>query len=113
MSSNLHYRVAFEPPLAEPDGSGGIETGWDTDNAIEARAHFRFLRGGESVQAARLGGKQPIIATIPNSSAGRSITSDWRMRDVRSGKEFQIRTDPVLTDDRAWLEVLVESGVAV
>ena len=122
-SSDLYYRVAFDAPAENPDGYGGVEIGWDTQNAIEARAHFRFLRGGETVQAARLEGKQPVVVTIPNSAAARAITSAWRMRDVNAGTltsgddwdgpSYQVRTAPVMTDDRHWLEIMVESGVAV
>lgn len=112
-SSDRYYRVAFDAPKADPDGYGGVEVGWDTDNAVEAFAAFRFLRGGETVQAARLAGKQPIVVTIPNFAAALAITSDWRMRDVNSGKEYQVRTDPVMTDDRHDLEITVGGGVAV
>lgn len=122
-SIDLQYRVAFDAPEVVPDGYGGTEIGWDTDAAVEARAHFRFLRGGETVQGARLEGRQPVVVTIPNSAAARAITSAWRMRDMRAGTiasggqwdgpAFQVRVAPVLSDDRRWLEILVESGVAV
>lgn len=112
-ASDMYYRVFFDAPSEAPDGYGGVEIGWDTDNAVEAYANFRFLRGGEAVQAARLSGKQPAVVTIHNFADARQITSDWRMRDARSGKVYQVRTDPIMTDDRRFLEVTVESGVAV
>ena len=112
-AQDLYHRVAFEPPSEQADGYGGIETGWDTGSAVQARAHFRYLRGGESVQAARLDGRQPVVATTWNNAAMRAVTAGWRMRDVNTGKVFNVRTDPVPTDDRRWLEVTVESGVAV
>ena len=112
-SGDLYHRVAFDPPLDDPDPHGGTETSWDTAAAVEARANFRYLRGGETVQAARLQGRQPMVVTIRNSFAAQSITPDWRMRDLGSATVYNIRTGPVPSDDRRWLEFTVESGVAV
>jgi head-tail adaptor len=122
-AGDLYQRVAFDAPKEVPDTHGGTEVGWDTDNAVMARAHFLYLRGGETVQAARLQGRQPIVVTIRNSEDARSITAGWRMRDMNagtlgsgdvwSGSTFNVRTDPVPSDDRRWLEITVEGGVAV
>lgn len=112
-TADLTYRVAFDPPLDSPDGHGGTETGWDETSALLARAHFRWLRGGETVQAARLQGRQPVVVTIRNHEAARTITSGWRMRDLTTGEAFNVRTAPVMTDDRMWLEITAERGVAV
>ena len=49
---------------------------------------------------------------VRSSTKSRSITTDYRMRDVRRGTEYQIReVDPIT--DRAWVYLVVESGVAV
>jgi len=131
-AQGLYYRVFFDAPARTDDGHGpartddghgGVEVGWDTADAVEARANLMFLRGGETVQAARLQGKQPIVVTIHNSAEARQITAGWRMRradqgtmtsgDVWDGPAYNVRTDPVPTDDRRWLEITVEGGVAV
>jgi SPP1 family predicted phage head-tail adaptor len=109
----LNRRVSFDAPAEIPDGHGGIETGWASpDDALTVWANFRYLRGGETVQAARLEGRQPIVVTVRTSSATRVITEAWRMRD-RDGLEYNIRSGPVPTDNRAYLEFTVEGGVAV
>ena len=125
MNTGLLTRlVAFDAPVTDPDGHGGRETKWTGEiDQVKAAAHFRYLRGTESVMAARLEGKQPIIVTIPNFSAARGVTSAWRMRDLQdgtfdssdkwTGPLFAIRQAPVPTQDRQWLEILVEGGVAV
>ncbi len=113
MAGDLYHRVAFDAPLNTPDGHGGTEVGWNTANAVEARANFRFLRGGETVQAARLQGRQPVVVTIRNSAAARAIGSGWRMRDLNGSAVYNVRTGPVPSDDRQWLEITVETGVAV
>lgn len=110
---DLHYRVAFDAPIENPDGHGGTEVGWDTANAHVTRAHFRYLRGGETVQAARLQGRQPVVVTVPDCAAARSASTGWRMRDLNSGEIYNVRSGPVPTDDRHWQEFTVEGGVAV
>ena len=108
---DLHQSVAFDAPASADDGLGGTEIGWSEE--FTARAHYRFLRGGETVQAARLDGRQPVVVTVRNCSDARMVTNNWRMRDVNTGKVYNVRADPVPSDDRIWMEILVESGVAV
>lgn len=113
-SGYLIHRVAFDAPVQVADGHGGIETGWGLpQDAVTARAHFRWLRGSEPVIAARLAGRQPVVATVHATAATKAITPAWRMRDLHTGTVFNIRTGPVPSDDRLWLEFTCESGVAV
>lgn len=109
----LNRRVAFDAPVDAPDGHGGTETAWgDPAQAVSVWANFRYLRGGETVQAARLEGRQPIVVTVRSSAATRVISEAWRMRDS-DGAEYNIRSGPVPSDNRLYLEFTVESGVAV
>jgi head-tail adaptor len=108
-SSDLDELVAFDSPSETVDDYGGVATAFL--EAYRCRAHFRYLRGGETVQAARLEGRQPVVVTIRTSALARTITSDWRMRDVRRGQTFNIRSI-VPSDDRAWIEITAEKGVA-
>lgn len=112
---DLFEEVAFDAPTQTPDGSGGTDAGWTAvgTGSYVCAANYRFLRGGEAVQAARLVGKQPVIVAIWYCDEGLAITAAWRIRDLRTGKIYNIRTDPVPTPDRAFLEILCESGVAV
>lgn len=109
-AGDLFQSVAFDSPVVSPDGFGGRNDGWAEQ--LQARAHFRFLRGGEAVQAARLAGRQPVVVTIRSSAAARAITPAWRMRDLNAGEVYNIRAI-VPTDDRRFLELTCESGVAV
>lgn len=119
----LTRSVAFDKPDRGDDGHGGIAEGWqEAMLAVEAQAHFMYLRGGETVQAARLEGRQPIVVTIYNFAAARMIDETWRMRDMRdgdwdsgdnwTGPVFQVRGRPVPSQDRRWLEITIEGGVA-
>ena len=103
----LTESLEFDAPVYDDRGS---QTGID-EGAYACRASFRFLRGGEAVQAARLDGRQPVVATIRRSSVAETITTDWVMRDVRTSTAYNVRA-VVPTDDRKWLEITAESGVA-
>ncbi|MBX8785275.1 head-tail adaptor protein [Ochrobactrum sp. GRS2] len=122
-AGQMDYSVAFDAPAKIPDGHGGTETGWTADNqAVKEYAAFRYLRGGETVLASRLQGKQPVVVTVYSNSATRQITTAWRMRDVRAGSYdakgkwrgdvYNIRSI-VPTNDRQFLEITAERGVAV
>lgn len=109
-AGDLYQKVAFDEPVTQSDGQGGTINGWS--ERFQRRAHYLWLRGGETVQAARLEGRQPLVITVRSDSGTRQITTDWRARDARSGAIFNIR-GIVPSDNRAFLEITVESGVAV
>jgi head-tail adaptor len=107
-SGALYERVAFDAPVAQTNGYGGVLQGWQ--EAFETRAKYQFLRGGETVQAARLQGRQPVVVTIRNNSTAAMITPAWRMRDTRTGDVYNVRSI-VRSDDRQWLELTAERGI--
>jgi head-tail adaptor len=106
-AGGLDYITAWDEPASESDGMGGVRNGWHERHRCPA--HLRFLRGGETVQAARLEGRQPVVVTIRSSGPARAIMTNWRMRDLRSGAVYQVVAPPVPTDDRAGLEITCES----
>lgn len=106
----LFEAVAFDIPTPQSDGQGGMEEGWTQGHAC--RANFLYLRGGETVQAARLEGRQPVVVTIRSCEAARQITPEWRMRDMRRHDVYNIRSI-VPSDDRMYFELTCEKGVAV
>jgi len=71
----------------------------------------KYLRGTESVVAARLTGRQPVIFILRASSLSKQVNTDWRAQDARTGTIYAIK-GVTLTEDRAFVEVLAESGVA-
>lgn len=106
-AGRLSERVEFDRPVDVPDGAGGRDRTWA--RVLTARAHFRYLRGGEPVQAARLEGRQPVVATIRRSKKAETIRAHWRMRDARTGEVYEIVAPPVPTEDRAFIEVTCET----
>lgn len=118
----LFERVAFDARASVDDGAGNHEG--DFVQRFERRAGFTFLRGSESVIAARLEGRQPIVVRVRACSQTQQINAGWRMRDLRNGAwagevGHQYWTGPVYavrsvipSGDRQWIDVTVESGVA-
>jgi head-tail adaptor len=114
--------VAFDERVTEPDGHGNEQEKFVEQ--FKRRAGFTYLRGGESVIASRLEGRQPIVVRVRRDSDTIKITSDWRMRDTRNGAWqgsgddqywagaiYAVRSIAP-TDDRQFLDIVVESGVA-
>lgn len=109
-AGRLDQRFRFEKRIEADDGYGNSQGDWHVQFTLWAGR--KFLRGGEAVLAARLEARQPAILTIRNSTDARQITADWRAIDDRTETVYAIREDPKMTDDRAFLEFLVEAGVA-
>lgn len=109
-SGKLHDRVAFDRPTETADGYGGTIVGWAEQFAVWAS--YTRLRGTETVMAARLEGRQPTVIRVRKSTETEQVTTDWRIRDARSGEAFNIRS-VIESEDRAYLDFMAESGVAV
>lgn len=106
---DLRDLVAFDRPTEADDDYGGVATTWG--EAFARPAHFRYLRGGETVQARRLEGRQPVVVTVFADPDTLVVTTDWRMRDTLRAETYNIRSI-VLSEDRHWLELTCEKGVA-
>lgn len=110
MSAGLmKERFAFDKRNDLVDGYGNTQSEWVEQYLCWTRR--QFLRGGEDVIAARLEGRQPALLTIRRSNMARQITPDWRARDTRTGEIYNIR-EAKPTEDRAYVEILCERGVA-
>lgn len=117
----LYEHVAWDSRAAADDGYGNTVGSFDEQFACRAR--FTWLRGGEGVIAGRIEGRQPIVVRVRASIASRQITTDWRMRDLRkgawadssetqwNGPVYAVRS-VAETEDRRWIDVMVEGGVA-
>ncbi len=108
-AGELRERVAFDARIETDDGYGNKRGGFV--ERFRCSASFTPLRGGETVIASRLEGRQPVVVRIRASSATRLITADWRMRDRRTGVAYAVRS-VIETSDRKWVDLTVESGTA-
>ncbi|TIN10388.1 head-tail adaptor protein [Mesorhizobium sp.] len=109
-AGRLDQRLQFFVRVAQEDGSGNFEGAFVPQ--FEMAANRKVLRGGETVMAGRLQNVQKVIVTVRNCENARRITAGWKAQDARSGVEYAIHEDPQLSDDRLWLEMLCQSGVA-
>lgn len=117
-AGHLFERVAFDERQGVDDGMGN-HTGKFVE-AFQCRAGFTYLRGTETVIAARLEGRQPIVVRVRRNAMTSQIDHDWRMRDVRDGAwEDEHWTGPtyavrsiIPTENRLYLDIAVERGVA-
>lgn len=108
-SGELYYSVAFEKKSSAADGYGGTTSTWEQQ--FTTRAAYIFLRGSETVQAARLEGRRPQVIRVRKSSDVDLVTTEWRIQDTRDSKYYAIRAvEPGL--DRQYVDFLCESGVA-
>ena len=109
-AGKLDKRVAFDAPVSTSNGAGGTRRGWSASELATTRwSNIIWLRGGETVAAARLSGRQPVIVTVRRDSETLLIETDWRCRyDGMVGAVRSIQP----SDDRADLEIMVEFGVA-
>lgn len=103
----LSRRIAANPDA--PDDLGNVESHWE--DLCTVWAEYIHLKGGEAIIAGRLQGRHPLVIRLRASSFSREIATDWRVIDARTGTVFAIK-DVTHTPDRAWIELLAESGVA-
>jgi head-tail adaptor len=108
-AGDLFFSVSFEERQDSDDGAGNVSSSWL--ERFRSRAGYIDLRGGEGVIASRLQGQHTLVVFVRASTQSKSVTADWRIRDTRDGRIFNIR-DITITPDRAWIDFLCQSGVA-
>lgn len=106
----LEQSVAFDKRVDSEDEYGNMVAGFVEQ--FQDYAAFVYLRGSESVMAARLESREPVLVRIRMSDNARQIDTDWQMRDLRDdNKPYNIR-DVTWDNNRAMVDLLVEGGVA-
>lgn len=114
-STELRSRVTFARRDDIADDYGNTQGGWLDQFTVAAQIRPRL--GGETVEAARLTGRQPVIIRVRRSAQTAQIRTDWRATDARDGTVYNVRTavDPHQGDKERgrWVDMLAEAGVAV
>jgi head-tail adaptor len=114
-AGSLRYRLKFSERDSVEDEYGNVGLAWIDRFTVGGNITAKV--GGESVDAARLAGRQPVILTVRRSPDTRQITTDWKATELENGTEFNIRTaiDPFVGDSNhgLWIEMIAETGVAV
>lgn len=108
-AGKLSESFAFDKRISEDDGAGNTVSQWQEQ--FTTAANCAIMRGGETVMAARLQGRQPVIVTVRRFSFSILVTADWRCRDRRTGRVYNIRSVQP-SQKRDHIEFLCEAGVA-
>jgi head-tail joining protein len=120
-AGDLRYRVGFYQRGGAATGSPpppdyGMGGGYPTSATFITRANIEPRLGGESVQAARLAGKNFVNVTVRQSSETAQVDTDWICKNEDSGEVFNIRSiiDPFggVAKRGFYFEMLCEKGVA-
>lgn len=103
----LQKRQTINPD--SPADYGNTVSVWQGQG--EVWAGITYLRGTESVMASRLQGRQPAVVRLRASALSRSVAPDWRV--MHGAVAYAVRSvNPDPEGDRAWVDLLVEAGVA-
>lgn len=106
--TDLDRVVSFRRFGEVDDGHGNKVSGHQ--EVFREWARVKPMKGGEGVVEARLSARQPAILTVRATAAVEAVNADWIA--VTGGVIWSIKESPRLTDDRQFLEMLVESGRA-
>lgn len=108
-------RLTFANRVELTDEFGGTVGAWQDQFTVAAQIKPRL--GGETVEAARLAGRQPVVIRVRRSSATAQIRTDWKATNARTGIEYNIRAavDPHEGDKEhgRYVDMLAEAGIAV
>ena len=117
-AGDLRALVKFSKPDAVSDDFGNVTTGWL--DMFTVPANITPLQGTETIDAARLAGRQPVTIRVHRTPDSVAIKTDWRATTIEgptpAGVVYNIRTavDPHEgdVDHGQWIEMLAEAGVA-
>lgn len=109
-AGEIDCRFKYQKRTQQADGYGNFQGGWQTQFTLWTQRSF--LRGGETVMAARLQGRQPGILKIRSSPEANQITTDWRAVNVDDETEVWNIRSVQPSNRRDEIEFLAERGVA-
>jgi SPP1 family predicted phage head-tail adaptor len=114
-AAELRHRVTFAKPNQVADEYGNVTTGWLDMFTVWSNITPRL--GGETVEAARLAGRQPAVFRVRQSPDTLAIRVDWKVTDLATGTPYNIRSvnDPHYGDvERGkYIDCLAESGISI
>ncbi|OCJ06088.1 hypothetical protein A6U85_03740 [Agrobacterium sp. 13-626] len=109
-AGQLRERIALEARSMSDDGFGNTFPGGPFVAQFTAPARRQILRGDESVMNAKLTGVQTVVWTVRYQPAANAVDNAWRVKDLRSGKVYNIVS--VEPDERsAFVSIVCKSGV--
>ncbi|KQT08524.1 phage head-tail adapter protein [Methylobacterium sp. Leaf399] len=105
----MRERVRFEARGTVADEYGNDVTG-EFAPQFTRPALFIMKPGSETVLAARLQGQQPVTMIVHYDSKTRTIGTDWRAVDVRTGTVYAVRASEDMDRKRQWWTLVCVAG---
>jgi head-tail adaptor len=90
--------------------ANGVRDG-DWTTMVTRDARIQPLKGGETVQAERLAGRQPVIITVYRDSVTKTADNAWRAVDARDDSLIWDITSKIVTEDLVWVELLATQRI--
>lgn len=109
----MTHRLIFQSRSSVSDDYGNTRSSF-ADQFTEPAELIVPGLGNETVQAARLEGRQPVTIRVHRNSRTVTIQADWRAVDARNpGIVYALTAPPVDRDQRRqWLEMPATIGGA-
>jgi SPP1 family predicted phage head-tail adaptor len=107
-AGDLREEIELSRDVSVSDGAGGTIITHEV--VLTAPAKIHPLRSGETVMAGRLSSQQTLIITIRNQPALADAATTWTLRNTRTNKTYDIKGFTP-TADRAWMDILCQTGV--
>lgn len=98
-TAKLRDRITIKEPFQEKDANGKIVQRYDARGTVWADIQHR--PSSETFQQARMEAKDPATIAVRASELTRRMTSEWRVETA--DRVFEIKGNPWLTDDRAFV----------
>lgn len=109
-AGELRERVTFAKRETVDDGYGNVVG--DFVDQFSTWARVTPMRGGETVMAARLAGRQPVAIKVRYTAETMAIAPDWRAKNAVTGEEYAVHSIANMDERRAYLTIMAEAGVA-
>ena len=90
---DLNERFGFDAPDGAPNAFGEVDASWAEQ--FTRAVKLSYFKGGEAVEAARQAGRNVFKVRLRACALTRTITTDWRARDLRRGPMGGIGDDPL------------------
>jgi head-tail adaptor len=102
-AGKLNERIAFDQQSEAREQFGGQKVSYSEQ--FQRHCQMIHMSGSESVDAARLAGREVYKIKVRSSVAVRAVTSGtWQLRDVRRDKVYNIQSIDAVTDRRfVWI----------
>jgi len=101
----MRDRVAFDRPAGATNDFGGTDKAWQEHHVCAAQ--WLYSKGDEAVEAAREAGRRRYKLRVRSSTASRSVTEAYRVRDVRRLQTWNVVSVDAIANP-AWVYVVVE-----